>query len=171
MKLWFVRQVTHLLVLLILLSACHHHRSYYEEPPLKDVRFTASAKLTGTDKDSFVIRAVGVNHAMEMRHIAFGASCNMTALAIRDGRIWNYESMLQSNARTRGAEYVCLASRIERGLAPHDSIVFELRIRSADVLGDSLPAGSYAITALVRVAGLRQNRFQAGTIELRAPAT
>ena len=83
-------------------------------------------------------------------------------------RVWDYGAWTRSLSPPR----VCLLYLVQFTLAPGDSFTAGEFLRSVGVravLGDSLPAGRYRVTAAVGVSGHSSGEIPAGTIDLRPP--
>jgi hypothetical protein len=162
-----------ILLCLPLVLACRHHRvRETRHLPIDGVRFVAHARLL-TSGDSLEVGVRAVNTGGAIRTLEFG-DCSMnvgvSSVGLTPARKWEYVLWVSSRRPRLG----CLDYQAIRDLAPGDSVSpadFRRRVSIRAILGDSLPAGRYRITARVTANGRPSGHLVVGEVELRPPGS
>lgn len=166
-----------LLGVAIVTASCSRRALDHEPFPVADLRLFATARLTGS-ADSVLVRVAARNEAKAQRTLARGICGDQLVLRVyrsgdarRQPRAPVWDSALWRRA-TEPADRVCLAMAVLQVVPPGDSTaVAALALPLRAVLGDSLPAGRYQMTARLTGSGWQAGEVDAGGVELHAPPT
>lgn len=154
------------------LTGCGRHLTYEPpHPPIEGLMFSAHTVVVGSG-DSLVQVTVRVhNRARSTRSLEWGA-CSINVRISTVGptlsRSWDYAAWLTSHT----PQQACLLYLARAELAPGDSISpgeYTLHIPVRRVLGDSLSAGRYRISARVAANGSSSGDLDGGEVDLRKP--
>lgn len=137
-------------------------------PPSESVDFSATAEIVAPGDSLLRVRVVARNGGTLTWTLEFGpCSMNVRVSAMPDAtHEWNHERW-RSAVNPKAA---CVGYRVAHPLPPGGSIAsgeLERVVRIRDVLGDSLPAGRYRVTASVSFSNQSPIEVAAGEVELR----
>ena len=131
-----------LFTLLALASGCHSHRSYYTPPSINGLRFSAGVRLAGAAGDTLAVSVRAVNTSTK-------------------------DVLVECGHCSRLNTVVVLASFGGRAIvSPGQVLTHDLRVRLSEILGDSLGAGRYRITAGIDINGRHVRNLKAGDVEI-----
>jgi len=159
------------------IGACASRGTYVRQPPSLDgVSLTAHAEeLRGPASDTVSVRLSARNQSNEARDFQYGCTPPLDVYFVPmqgDGRQWKYSEFVRSRiaaiSAATGLPWVCVATlyifRLNAGSAA--DTVFLVKVAIRDVLGDSLPAGRYRVSALL-MRHPQLGEIPAGELELR----
>ena len=69
---------------MMLLAGCRRRVTYYEPPPIDGLRFTATAEITGPERDSLWVRVAARNDARAQRQLERGVCNDPVAIRLYD---------------------------------------------------------------------------------------
>ncbi len=151
-----------------LLDACALFRSR-TPPESESVDFRAQAEIIAPGDSLLRVRAVATNSGSLTWALELGpCSMNIRVASLAPGAVhqWEYERWsIAVNPRA-----ACVGYRVTYQLPPGGSVVtseLERIVRVRDVLGDSLPAGRYRVTASVSFSNQPATDIAAGEVDLR----
>jgi hypothetical protein len=154
-----------------LLNACAWFRPR-TPPKSESVDFRAPAEIIAPGDSLIRVRAVATNSGSLTWTLELGP-CSMNtrvaSLAPAAVREWDFERWrIAVNPRA-----ACVGYRVTYPLPPGGSVAtseLERIVRVRDILGDSLPAGRYRVTASVSFSNQSPIEVAAGEVDLRSPA-
>ncbi len=163
------------LFIVVLTGALGCHRvTTYQTPPITGLRFTASSAVAGGRADTVVVRVAARNTAREARSLEGGICDGSLWLRVyadttpRRSRVPVWDSRRWERARNPQA--VCLAVAVSQTVEPGlEHVVAQYAVAMRVILGDSLRAGRYRLTAQLTSTGGAAGELEAGTLALAVP--
>jgi hypothetical protein len=163
------------------LSVLGCHRFHDAPGPLStdDYRYRAGSAIVGAARDTLRVAVVVVNESNQQRMLGF-PFCPPVYNAVKarvaaSRREWDSEVYEQKrnpiprDSTGNAIPQVCPAMLPVMSFPPGGSYTYVLNVPVREVLGDSLPAGRYGVTARVNVNGNLVRNLDAGGVELFAP--
>jgi hypothetical protein len=164
----------------LLLGACHNRRTYYQGPSVDGFRFGAYATIAGPRADTLRVSATAENVSDHPLQDEWGTCYQLNRLAVVaqiGTRTWNSKTWeigrlpVYHDATGREIQMACAPVVVMTTVPPGGLLRYELRVPVKEILGDSLPAGGYRISARIAINGRETKNLPAGELELRAPPT
>ncbi|MFL5552705.1 MAG: hypothetical protein ACJ770_07875, partial [Gemmatimonadaceae bacterium] len=141
-------------ITLLATVACHHGgRLDFDQVP-EGLRVRAESHLIGKAGDTLQVWMTGENRSREPKEFGYSTCPDVTtrisSAHLTNGKpshVWDYMTMTHPDLAKPGAILVCSAGA-ETTVMPGHSVTFLfLSVPVAKILGDSLPAGRYRVTA------------------------
>ncbi len=138
-------------------------------PKSESVDFRAHAEIIAPGDSLLRIRAIATNSGSLTWTLELGpCSMNIRVASLAPGAVhqWEYERW----SITVNPRAACVGFRVTYPLPPGGSVAtseLERIVRVRDVLGDSLPAGRYRVTASVSFSNQPATDIAAGDVDLR----
>lgn len=164
-----------LVVMLAAVTGCHNRRSYYIPPSTDGLRFDASAALAGPAFDTLAVRVRAVNTSTTHVRVEFDQCDKFSSVVVRasvSGRTWDSRTWELGRVQTvtdsahRRVEEVCAGNILETIISPGRALMYDFRVGTSEVLGDSLGAGIYRIRAGIDINGRHVRNLKAGEIQI-----
>ena len=130
-----------------------------QQMTVEGVTYTAEVRIAETAPPTVYATARVENRSSSRQDITFPDGCVVLLRAYRDAARTGAPAWDQQ----QGA--ICTMQLVVLDLAPGESREFQASVRADEILGDSLPAGRYYFTALLRPNG-RVVEVSAGEAEL-----
>jgi hypothetical protein len=169
--------VTHrsflLLLLIIAMVSCHNRGGKYLGPSITGLSFQASSAIIGLTRDSLAVRVIATNNSDRMVKIEFSQCSQLgdiTAVVAANGRRWNsriWETRRLDRGKTHaGSEQLCVGGELVGSFPPGARHTYSLVVPIGEILGDSLIAAIYRVTAALDINGRRVRNLPAGEVEI-----
>ena len=162
-------------ITLLSIAGCHR-RTYYTPPPIDGLYFDARAAVVA---DTLVVTARAVNTSHKYVNVEFDTCGGLSNLSLRvergarrwDSRLWETERLKAAAKASGQIVQVCAGGPISTYMRPGSVIPYRLRTPFGRILGDSLSAGLYRVTARLVINGREVKDLSAGQVELSPPNT
>ncbi|HEX6049451.1 MAG TPA: hypothetical protein VFZ21_09280 [Gemmatimonadaceae bacterium] len=175
---WLGRTRILVVGLMITATGCARQRRNHEPFPIDGLRFFATAQLTGSAADSLLVQVTARNDGTAPRTLSSGICGDPLVIRTYHGAdsrgrqatpAWDSELWRRATAPPNE---VCVAMAVLQMVSPGDSAhVGALALPLRVMLGDSLPAGRYRVTARLNSSGGRAGEIEGGAVEFRVPPT
>jgi hypothetical protein len=160
----------------LLLLGCHNQRPFANGALVDDFRLGAFASVEGAHGDTLRISATAENVSGRNLLVLGSSHDQLNRLTVEmqsdrshwDSRVWDLRlhPPCQDHV-TNGIQTLCDGNAVGRAVPPGKLIRFELRVPMSEILDDSLPPGTYKVTARVEINGQTSSTLPAGSVELR----
>jgi len=166
------------LISAVVLASCYHATTATPEFFKTDgFRYEAASAVIGRNSDTLRVAVVVLNQSQDPRLVPVSSTCapfnRVRAMVTRDEKEWDsdvWRPAVQPATRDSSGRPMIYACPIQAiGLQPGKAKTFVLSVPVKDVLGDSLPAGRYHVSASVRVSGTQVRGLSAGEVKLSSP--
>jgi hypothetical protein len=160
------------------LLGCHRLSYGPESLKIDRFRYRAGVALIGVGADTLRVAVVAINESGQQRELGRSvcAEPNAVAAEVRKGaNVWDSEILERQNtpiyrdSSGKALPMVCPAALFVETFPPGAAKTYLLIVPVRAVLGDSLSAGRYRVTARVRINGEVVRDLDAGDVELRPP--
>lgn len=164
----------------VALCGCHPRRRFESHRSIEGFRFGAYAVVVGPRADTLRVSGTAENVSNHALEDMFGSCYWLNRLSVRaqshsqswDSRKWEIAKLpVYRDASGRVIEPACAPVAFVTLLSPGGLVRYELRAPVREILGDSLRAGDYRITARIVINGQETGDIFAGHVRLVPPTS